>query len=27
VIYTVPPYVISPGDLHYVYDIIEKAVA
>jgi adenosylmethionine-8-amino-7-oxononanoate aminotransferase len=27
VIYTVPPYAISPGDLHYVYDVIEKAVA
>jgi len=26
VIYTVPPYVISPGDLHYVYDVIRTAL-
>ena len=25
VIYTVPPYVISPGELHYIYDLIGKA--
>jgi adenosylmethionine---8-amino-7-oxononanoate aminotransferase len=26
VIYTVPPYVISPEDLHYTYDVIEEAL-
>jgi adenosylmethionine-8-amino-7-oxononanoate aminotransferase len=26
VIYTVPPYVISSEDLHYVYDVIQKAL-
>lgn len=26
VIYTVPPYVIAAGDLHYIYDVIAKAV-
>ena len=26
VIYTVPPYVISPDDLHYVYDVIATAL-
>jgi adenosylmethionine---8-amino-7-oxononanoate aminotransferase len=26
VIYTVPPYVVSSDDLHYVYDVIEKAL-
>ena len=26
VIYTVPPYVISPEDLHYVYDVIGRAL-
>ena len=27
VIYTVPPYVITPNDLHYTYDVIEKSFA
>jgi adenosylmethionine-8-amino-7-oxononanoate aminotransferase len=26
VIYTVPPYVIAPDDLHYIYDVIAKAL-
>jgi adenosylmethionine---8-amino-7-oxononanoate aminotransferase len=26
VVYTVPPYVITPDDLHYVYDVIEEAL-
>ena len=26
VIYTVPPYVITPDDLHYVYDVIKRAL-
>ena len=26
IVYTVPPYVISPDDLHYVYDVISKAL-
>jgi len=26
VVYTVPPYVITPDDLHYVYDVIEDAL-
>ena len=27
VVYVVPPYVISPADLHYVYDVIERVLA
>ncbi len=27
VIYTVPPYVVAPGDLHYIYDVIMKALS
>ena len=27
VIYTVPPYVITPEDLQYVYDVIDKALS
>ena len=27
VVYTVPPYVIRPDDLHYLYDVIGKALA
>jgi adenosylmethionine-8-amino-7-oxononanoate aminotransferase len=27
VIYTVPPYVILPDDLHYIYDVIGRALA
>jgi adenosylmethionine-8-amino-7-oxononanoate aminotransferase len=26
VVYMVPPYVVSPADLHYVYDVIQKAL-
>ena len=26
IIYTVPPYAIAPGDLHFVYDVIGKAL-
>ena len=26
VVYTVPPYVIRPEDLHYIYDVIGKAL-
>jgi adenosylmethionine-8-amino-7-oxononanoate aminotransferase len=26
VVYTVPPYVIASEDLHYVYDVIDKAL-
>jgi adenosylmethionine-8-amino-7-oxononanoate aminotransferase len=26
VIYVLPPYVISAGDLHHVYDVIQEAV-
>ena len=26
VIYTVPPYVTSEDDMHYIYDVIEKAL-
>jgi len=25
VIYTVPPYIISSAELHYIYDIIDEA--
>ena len=27
IIYTVPPYVLLPDDLHYIYDVIGKAIA
>jgi adenosylmethionine-8-amino-7-oxononanoate aminotransferase len=26
IVYTVPPYVISPGDLNFVYDVIQEAL-
>jgi adenosylmethionine-8-amino-7-oxononanoate aminotransferase len=27
VIYMVPPYVVSADDLHYIYDVIKRAVS